>query len=126
MILTFFGRVLGEKIVLIGVHVLVTCSFLGGGSLNSESRNSTILGILGSSFDVIVGVATTLGSVACVVCSCTLGSCVSANLFKYGFLSDLCNKLESVSNALLIFSPACSADNVVEGRSLIIETSQLR
>ena len=57
-----------------------------------------------------------------VGCSCTLGSFASLNLFIDRILSNLCNKLESVRNALLISFPACSTGNVVEGGFLIIET----
>ena len=85
MNLAFFWRVLGENIALIGAHFLVARGFLGGGSFNSESRYDTMLGILGSSFDVIFGVATTLGSVACVVCSCTLGSFASVSFLCVDF-----------------------------------------
>ena len=47
--LAFFGSVLGDNIVLIGVFLLVARCFLCGGSFNSESRNGTMLGILDSS-----------------------------------------------------------------------------
>ena len=75
--IALFGSVLGEKIVLIGADFLVVSSFLGGGSSNSEYRNGTMLGIFGSSCDAIFGVASTLGSVTCAGCSCTLESCAS-------------------------------------------------
>ena len=46
----------------------------------------------------------------------------SVILFTDGIFSDLCNKLESVSNALLILTPACRAGNVFEAGWIIIDT----